>query len=182
MGHRLLVTGASGTGTSTLGRRLADALASQHFDLDDFFWHPTDPPFSRRRDGGERVSLMQALFLPRSDWVISGAPMGWGDTVAGRLTHAVFLTLAPERRLSRLAARETRRYGPRIAPGGDLEPAYRAFLDYAGHYDDGAVPGRSRLAQELWLDELDCPVLKLDAGAAPSALVASTLDWLGTRS
>lgn len=178
MGARILVIGASGAGTSTLGRALADQLASQHFEVDDFFWHPSDPPFARRRDVSERLALMQAMFLPRSDWVLSGSPMGWGEPIARRLTHVVFLTLTPEQRLARLAARETRRYGDRIGPGGDLEPAYRAFVDYARGYDDPSFPGRSLFTHGLWLDEIDKPVLRLDADAPTGDLVARVMSWL----
>ena len=56
--HRLHVFGPSGAGTSTLGRTLAECLASQHFDTDDFYWVPTDPPFRDKRPIPERRGLM----------------------------------------------------------------------------------------------------------------------------
>jgi NAD(P)-dependent dehydrogenase (short-subunit alcohol dehydrogenase family) len=37
-GRRIHVTGASGSGVTTLGRALADALALPHHDTDDYFW------------------------------------------------------------------------------------------------------------------------------------------------
>jgi hypothetical protein len=40
------IFGASGAGTSTLGRALGERLALAHLDTDDFFWMPTDPPFT----------------------------------------------------------------------------------------------------------------------------------------
>lgn len=175
---RLLVIGGSGAGTSTLGRALASALSTQHFDVDDFFWHPTDPPFSRRRTEADRVALMQAMFLPRADWVLSGSPMGWGDAVMPRLTHAVFLTLNPGLRLARLRAREKRRYGPRIAAGGDMERTHREFLEWAAGYDDPTFLRRSRRTQEAWLEALSCPVLRLDAAAAVPTLAAEAAAWV----
>jgi adenylate kinase family enzyme len=36
--------GASGSGTSTLARGLANAFDSQAFDTDDFYWKPTIRP------------------------------------------------------------------------------------------------------------------------------------------
>ena len=42
--HRIHILGASGSGTTTLGRALAARLQCPHFDTDDCFWLPTDPP------------------------------------------------------------------------------------------------------------------------------------------
>lgn len=157
---------------------MATALATQHFDCDDFFWHPTDPPFTRRRPEPERISLMEAVFLPRSSWVLSGSPMGWGDAVIPRLTHAVFVTLDRERRLTRLRAREAQRYGGRIAPGGDLEEAHREFVDWAAGYDDPTFLRRSHRLHEEWLSQLCCPVLRLNGEAEVGALVGEVRGWL----
>ena len=44
------VMGASGSGTTSLGRALADRLDIAHLDTDDFFWLPTDPPFTTPRE------------------------------------------------------------------------------------------------------------------------------------
>jgi adenylate kinase family enzyme len=46
---RILVTGASGSGTTTLGKALAEQLACAFLDADDFFWFPTNPPFTQKR-------------------------------------------------------------------------------------------------------------------------------------
>jgi hypothetical protein len=78
MVRRIHVLGASGAGTSTLARGLASALDSQAFDTDDFYWTPTDPPFTEKRPVAERLALMEALFLPRRDWVLSGSFTSWG--------------------------------------------------------------------------------------------------------
>ena len=42
----LHITGASGSGTTTLGRALASAWAVPHADTDDYFWVPTTPPYT----------------------------------------------------------------------------------------------------------------------------------------
>lgn len=175
---RLLVIGGSGAGTSTLGRALATELASQQFDTDDFFWHPTDPPFARKRPEAERLALMEAVFLPRASWVLSGSLIGWGEAVIPRLTHAVLLTLPPEVRLARLKAREAQRYGDRIAPGGDLAGEHRDFLDWAAGFDDPDFAQRSLRRTEAWLAALPCPVLRLEGGAEPAVLARTVRGWL----
>jgi len=178
MGRRIHILGASGSGTSTLARVLATRLASQAFDADDFFWHPTDPPFRTKRPREERLALMQALFLPRSDWVLAGSIAGWGDPVIPRLTHVVYLSLAPEARVIRLRRRERKRLGRAIRPGGAQEQAHRAFLEYAMSYDSPDFAGRNRREHELWMADLACPVIRLDAAPPPETLADQVIEAL----
>jgi adenylate kinase family enzyme len=65
--RRIHVTGASGSGVTTLGRALADALALPHHDTDDYLWQPTTPPYRQMRETAERLRLMREMFVPRAD-------------------------------------------------------------------------------------------------------------------
>ena len=60
---RLLVTGASGSGTTTLGRALATDWAVPHADVDDYFWLPTSPAYVDKRPVDDRLRLMAEVFL-----------------------------------------------------------------------------------------------------------------------
>ncbi len=175
MARRVHITGASGAGTSTLARALASRLDSQAFDTDDFYWKPSDPPFRAKRSVPERLALMEEVFLPRGDWVLSGSFAGWGDPVIPRLTHVVFLTLAAGPRLARLRARERRRHGAAIAEGGALAEKFRGFLDWAMSYDDDGFSGRSRRMHEEWLARLPCPVIRLDAARPVAELTEAAV-------
>lgn len=182
MSRRIHITGASGTGTSTLARALASRLDSQQFDTDDFYWEPTDPPFTRKRAPADRLALMEAVFAPRPDWVLSGSCVGWGDPLVPRFTHVIFLTLAAGPRLARLRARERRRYGSAIGPGGALEERFRGFLDWAMGYDEDGFQGRSRKMHEHWLQRLECPVIRLDAAPPVGDLVEAAIRALDAPS
>ena len=175
-GHRIHIFGASGAGTSTLGRALADALASQHFDTDDFYWVPTDPPFCEKRPIPERRALMQQVFLPRRDWVLSGSIDSWSDGIADRFTHAVFLELDTDLRMDRLRSREMLRFP--AAPDPEERAAVDAFLDWARHYDSGSQPGRSRPRHDAWMVHLACPVQRLDAAHPIPDLVTQVVGAL----
>ncbi|MEM9474570.1 MAG: hypothetical protein AAFY77_04165 [Pseudomonadota bacterium] len=175
MSYRIHILGASGTGTSTLGRALATALSLQVFDTDDLYWRPSDPPFVDPRPADERVALANALFLPRSNWVLSGSFSKWGDPIIPRLTHVIFLTLPAGARLARLRARERRRYGAEIAPGGTRHTAFNGFLDWAMCYDDPAFTGRSRRGHEDWLGRLTCPVIRLETNTTSDTVLAQAL-------
>ena len=51
--------GASGSGTSTLGRFLCEKTGLFFMDTDDYFWLPTDVPFTTKRERTERIELME---------------------------------------------------------------------------------------------------------------------------
>lgn len=174
---RLLITGASGSGTTTLGRALADAWAIPHADVDDYYWVPSSPPYTRKRPVADRLSLMNALFLPRDAWVLSGSVMGWGDPLIEKFDAVVFLTLAPRTRMARLERRETTRYGVTIEPGGGNEAGHQEFLTWAAGYDDDDFSGRSRPRHERWLAALACPVLRLDSAKSVPQLLAAVTAW-----
>ncbi|MGZ3702453.1 MAG: GNAT family N-acetyltransferase [Bdellovibrionota bacterium] len=158
---RIHVLGASGSGTSTLGRALSKALALPYLDADDFFWEKTDPPFTTRRGAGPREEALQSA-TGGTGWVLSGSIVPWGDFLRPRFSHVIFLSLPGEERLRRIRAREQERFGPRILPGADMHAAHLAFLDWARSYDDPGFTGRSLALHERWLRALPCPVLRIN--------------------
>ncbi|ASK65639.1 hypothetical protein CFK39_07090 [Brachybacterium avium] len=170
---RLHLTGASGSGATTLARALADRWSVPHADSDDYFWIPTDPPYTRPRPPEERVALMNTMFAPREAWVLSGSMIGWGDEILARCEAVVFLSLEPRERLRRLEAREQIR-----DPWQSFDTDARdEFLSWARGYDDPGFSGRSRASHEAWLGTLEVPVLRLDSAQGVDELVAAVLRW-----
>lgn len=173
---RLHITGASGTGTTTLARRIAQKWSVPCHDTDDYYWVPTSPPFARKRAEEQRLSLMNSLFVPRDAWVLSGSLMGWGDALTSHFDAVVFLSLDPSIRMSRLKKREIQRYGETaLAEGGSMHANFSAFLDWAENYDNPDFAGRSRSRHERWLSDLPCPVLRLNSDRAVERLVSAIL-------
>jgi adenylate kinase family enzyme len=165
--RRIHVMGASGSGVTTLGRALADALALPCHDSDDYFWLPTTPPYLVKRERADRLRLMEEVFLPRADWVLSGSLTGWGDPLIPKFDLVVFMRTPREVRLARLRAREATRFGANaVAPGGWRHDDTEAFVDWASHYENGNREGRTLDDHLDWLAKLPCPVLQLD-GSRP---------------
>lgn len=42
------IYGASGSGTSTLGRKISEELGYKFMDTDDYFWLPTNPKYTTK--------------------------------------------------------------------------------------------------------------------------------------
>ncbi len=159
MTQRIHIVGASGSGTTTLGRALADHLKWSHFDTDGYFWEPTDPPFTEKRETPLRQQLLIDDLTTHESWILSGSLCGWGDVAIPLFELVIYLWIPPEIRLERLRQREYERYGKRIMTGGDLYEQSQAFLDWAASYDDGDLDMRSRRMHEEWLRTLPCPII-----------------------
>ncbi|RST84810.1 hypothetical protein EJC49_18785 [Aquibium carbonis] len=176
--HRIYVTGAAGSGVTTFGRALAAELDVVHVDCDDFYWLPTDPPYTTKRPAVERVPLIRAA-LGDAGWVLTGSFDGWGDPLIERVDLIVFLSTPQAVRMSRLAARERKRFGDRILPSGDMHGIHRSFLAWAAEYENPAFNGRNRARHEAWLAVQSAAVLRLDGEKAPDVLVAEARKALG---
>jgi adenylate kinase family enzyme len=174
---RLHLTGASGSGTTTLGRALASRWSVPHADADDYFWVPTEVPYTVKREVPERLRLMHEVFVGRDAWVLSGSVMGWGEPLVQRFEAVVFLSVDDESRMARLDERESRRYGTSIGPGGPRAADHQEFLAWASRYEDPTFDGRSRVQHEAWLAGLACPVLHLDGGGRVDELVDRVVAW-----
>jgi adenylate kinase family enzyme len=178
--RRIHLTGASGSGVTSLGRALAEALALPHHDTDDYFWLPTAPPYRDQRKVSERLRLMREMFLPRADWILSGGLDGWGDEIIPQFDLVVFLTTPRDLRMQRLFAREATHFGAdAIAPGGWRHEETGAFIEWASHYEDGTLEGRNLARHQAWLARLPCRVLRLDGSRPLSELVAEVLRAIG---
>lgn len=167
---RIHILGASGSGTTTLGRLLGEQLQILHLDTDDFFWAPTDPPYTTPRPVKDRLALIEEAMAGASAWVLSGSALKWGMPLEPLYDLIVFLRLDPMIRMERIRRREQERYGARILPGGDMAETSRAFIDWAASYDRAGLEQRSLAAHEAWLAMRQTPVLRLDSSMAPDEL------------
>jgi adenylate kinase family enzyme len=147
MVQRIHILGASGSGTTTLGRALAKRLQCPHFETDDYFWLPTNPPFTQQRERTERQRLLMDDLRQNNRWVLSGSLCGWGDVAIPLFELVVSLSIPHEVRMARLRQREHQRFGGRILPGGDMYQSSQAFFTWAASYtycissfDPGYIP------------------------------------------
>jgi adenylate kinase family enzyme len=179
---RVHVVGASGSGTTTLGRALAARLGVLHLDTDDFFWLPGDPPFEHVRERAERQALLGSALAHPPGWVLSGSLCGWGDRFIPLFDLVVFLWIPADVRMARLQARERARYGAAIDPGGPRHAASQQFLAWAAGYDTAlAPPARCRRLHDEWLAALPCRVVRFLDAAPTGEHLARLAPYLSIR-
>lgn len=178
MNRRIHIMGASGSGTSTLGRALAERLPHVHLDSDDYFWAHK---FTKQTDKTERLAAIKQDLLHAGPWILSGAVCGWGDELRSYFDLVIFLWIPPELRLERLKSREYERYGQDILPGGSKFADVQVFLEWAALYDTAGIEVRSRTLHEQWMAELDCPVLRLTGDMPVDERVDAVLRYMSSQ-
>ena len=149
---RILITGASGSGTTTLGRALADRTHWLLLDTDDYYWMPSQPKYLEKRSSTERLSKIMTDLDSASDVIVSGSVMNWGSSLENCFDLVVFLYLEAPIRVERLRIREER----------ELGHADPEFLQWAADYDKGPTEGRSLAKHRNWLATRNCRALNLE--------------------
>ncbi len=160
---RIHIFGASGSGSTTLGKALADTIHCPHYDTDEYFWMPTDPPFQTVRGRTERQELLRHDLEKCNSWVLSGSLCGWGDFAIPMFDIIIFLWLPPAVRMERLKKREVERYGPCIEnPSDPRHKGHKEFLEWAAKYDTGGLDMRSKKRHEEWIASLPYKIIRLE--------------------
>ncbi len=160
------IFGASGSGTSTLGRYICEKAGFFFMDTDDYFWEQTHIPYTVKRPVEERIKLMTADIEKHKDVVISGSLGGWGDVLIPYFDLAIRLHTDPKLRIERLRKREKEHFGNRIDVGGDMYENHLEFIEWAKTYDNGDLTMRSKAQHDQWQKLLACPLLLLDGSAS----------------
>lgn len=180
MTRRIYITGAAGTGVSSLGRALAQRLHVSHADVDDGYWCEAVPPFVTKRSKDDRRSLL-AQQTGAGGWVLSGCVEGWGEDLIAEADLIVFLMVPTPIRMDRLIRRERQDHGRRILPGGDMCTGYERLIGWAAQYDDPDFKGRNMYRQEAWLERQTTPVLRLGGTLPLMRLVNKVMDHKAVR-
>jgi adenylate kinase family enzyme len=166
--NRIHITGASGSGTTTLGRALGQKLQYPLLDADHYFWLPTTPPFQQKRDRAERLSLILRDYHAQPSCIVSGSIVDWNETLEQSFDLIIYLWIPAEIRLARLRRREIERHG-RID---------EKFIAWAASYDAGDATIRSRLLHEKWLTKMRCPVFRMEDDLTVEERLDQTLAFM----
>ncbi|MDW3646533.1 MAG: AAA family ATPase [Bacteroidia bacterium] len=159
---KILIFGASGSGTTTLGKLLSSKMGYTFLDADDFYWEKTDPPFTEKVPLALRSKNLQAALEAEKRAIISGSLVTWGDYWLTAFDLAIFLHLSPHIRLQRLGDRELKRYGDKLQHDPDRRANSKAFLAWAAKYDDPEFEGRSIRQHEDWIKKLSSAILRIE--------------------
>jgi adenylate kinase family enzyme len=175
---KILIIGASGSGTTTLGKALSEATSFQHLDIDDYYWEPTNPPYQIKVPVTERQQRFKEAFEKHEKMIVSGSLVSWGNYWITAFDLVIFVTLQPEIRIKRLQQREIERYGDSLQTDAVIQERSQAFLAWAKRYDDVTFTGRSISVHRDWLGLLSCEILEINSELAIEQNVSKVLETL----
>ncbi len=179
MNNRIHIFGSAGSGTTTLGKALAERLGIPHLDTDDYYWVKTEIPYTEKREPEQRVELLKPDLEKYPSWVLSGSLCGWGDFSIPMFTMVVFLWIPQDLRLSRLRERELKRFGEAaLAPGGWFHENHAGFMEWAAQYDTAGTEMRSRALHEEWMKTLPCRLVRFEQLLSAEIMTAQILEYL----
>lgn len=159
------IYGASGSGTTTLGKRICSELDYTFMDTDDYFWLPTNPKYIEKRDIVERIRIMKDDIFNSENAVISGSLMDWGDVLIPQFTLVVRIETNADIRIERLKNREKKTFRERIEVGGDMYDNHIKFIEWARLYDTGDIYMRSKAKHDKWQELLQCKQILLNGAS-----------------
>jgi len=175
---KIHIFGASGSGTTTLGKALHTTLGYRHLDADDYYWEKTDPPFQIKVPLEKRNQRIREDFFAQENCIISGSMVSWDPAWASAFDLYVFLYLPPDIRMQRLKEREKERYGAALKTNEKFKADSKAFLEWASQYDDGTFKGRSLAIHLDWIKVLEGDVLKIEGDRTVLERVTSVIHHL----
>ena len=172
---RIIIFGASGSGTTTLASTLSTLLNYRHLDSDDYYWLKTDEAFTQKRSPELRNSSFMVDLRLENNVIVSGPVFGWGEDFQEIFDLAVFLWIPQEIRLARLLEREKLRYGDLLDTDIHYKNKCAEFLEWAAGYDDPDFKSRSLTLHNRWIEKLEIPVLRIegDTSVAERVMIVS---------
>ena len=159
---KILLFGASGSGTTTLGNEIEKRTDFKHLDVDDYYWKKTNPPFQEKIPLNQRNENLKADFNKSENVIVSGSMVSWGKEWETAFDLAIFVRLENSERMKRLKKRETERYGEKLLTDKKIQENSKAFLEWANQYENPNFDGRTFKAHNNWIELLDCKILRLN--------------------
>ncbi|SFZ91521.1 Adenylate kinase [Flaviramulus basaltis] len=159
---KILIFGASGSGTTTLGKEVGKMTDFIHLDVDNYYWKQTDPPFQEKISFVERNKNLKTDFEKFKNIIVTGSLVSWGKEWETVFDLAVFIRLNNNKRIKRLKKREIERYGDKLLTDKKIMHDSNAFLEWANQYENPNFDGRSLNIHNNWIELLNCKVLKID--------------------
>ncbi|WP_299256197.1 AAA family ATPase [uncultured Aquimarina sp.] len=159
---KILIFGASGSGTTTLGNEIEKRTNFVHLDVDDYYWKKTQPPFQEKIPLTKRNKNLKVDFKKFENVIICGSMVSWGKEWETSFDLAIFLYLNNSKRIERLEKRETERYGEKLLTDKKIKQNSKAFLEWAKQYENPNFNGRSLKIHNDWIELLTCEVLRIN--------------------
>ncbi len=156
------IFGASGSGATTIAKKVSTQVGYSHFDSDDYFWLKTDEPYTEERDKQECLDSLKTDLQSNKQWILSGSLTGWGEELLPFFDLVIFVQVPSDIRIVRLKNREIERYGDKVLPGGERYKDFVEFIGLASKYDTETTTEKNLLKHQSFLNTVECKTILLE--------------------
>jgi len=150
----ICVCGLNGSGKTTLADALAKELKFKHMDIEQYYFTPTDNPYSSSRTREEVERLLWKDVRESPDFVLSAVNGNMTSEINAKYSLVIYLDAPLDIRMKRIRKRAIEKFGERVLFGGDMYEQEEKFFAFAEK--------RSAEKIEDWLKTLACKVIRLD--------------------
>lgn len=156
MGTGIQICGLNGCGKSTLGKALAERMGFYFIDNEHLYFSRThaDEPYMSPRSRAEVERLLMEEVVSHPDFVFAAVKGDYGKDVLPMYNYVVVMEVSLRIRAQRVRNRSFQKFGSRMLEGGDLHDQEEAFFQLAASRRDEDI--------ERWLQQISCPVIRVD--------------------
>ena len=158
------ITGASGSGKTFLGRKLAKVLNCNFVDTDDILWvwQKDIQPYTIPISDEEAKDKLKKILVSNTSTIASGLFYPWSEELISMFDLLIIVETDVKIRKQRIINREFEMYGNRFKKGGDMYEQFNKYLDWALKYDISNDSLGSKKETEKWATKFVCDVLYID--------------------
>lgn len=153
--YGIIVCGLNGSGKSTFGKALAEALNYRFLDVEDYYF-PNKQNNYKYENPRSTKEVTESLIddIGNCNFVFASVIGNYNDELISKFTHVILIEVPKEIRLERVRNRSFQKFGCRMLEGGDLYEKESAFFEY--------IKNRKEDYVEKWLNTIKCPIIKID--------------------
>lgn len=147
---------------------LAERLSYQFIDNEDLYFPKTDKKymFSNPRSKEEVIQILEEKISKDDKFIFAAVKGNYGEKLLTKIDYAILVEAPKEVRRERVKMRSAQKFGDRILDNGDLVEKENAWFSL--------VSSRPENFATEWLEEIKCPIIRID-GTLP---VEENVDFL----
>ena len=174
MPEGIAIVGLNGSGKSTLGHALAKELDYYEIDVEDYYFpeqresrraaldgeygdsrdYLGDVPYSVARTKEEVEEGIAKDIAAHPRYILTGVTVNWNEEILSTIKHIFWLKTDREERVRRVKEREEKRWGVRVAEGGDMYEQQLSFRNLISGLTEDKVKDS--------IGKIGCDVIELD--------------------
>ena len=170
----IAIVGLNGSGKSKLGHALAKELNYYEIDVEDYYFpeqkesrraaldgeygdsqdYLGDMPYSVSRTKEEVEEGIAKDIAAHPRYILTGVTINWSEEILSTIKYVFWLKTNTDERVRRVKDREERRWGIRVAEGGDMYEQQLSFRNLIENLTEDKVKDS--------IGKICCDVIELD--------------------